>query len=165
MPIRIFWTGPIRPGSRPGIPSTGSSTFSVESTCSSGRVTSSRLKCSATFSASHSDRSFVHTKVSDTAEATRCSSQCTNWSHCGPGSPASMDCSASRIMLRSRSRRSCSMSEMRSLMPSLSVTCQREERRRSSSARSLAASSSASISGVPSGFSSALSSDFSESRK
>ena len=117
---------------------------------------------SATSSDSQRERSSVHTNVSDTAAATRWSSHSVIWSQIGPGSPSSMALSASRCTLRSRSRRSCSISAMRSVMPSVSVTCQRAERPRNSSARLLASSSWAIIRGVSSGCRIALSSERSE---
>jgi hypothetical protein len=57
------------------------------------------------------------------------------------------------------------MSAMRSVAPSFRVICQRDELRRSSSARLLAASSCATISGVFSGLRRALSSVSMESRR
>ena len=122
------------------------------------------MKCRATFSESHVARSWVQTNVSVTAADTRRSNHSTNWSQTGPGSPSSIESSASRWIERMRSRRSCSMSAMRSVTPSFSVVCQREEIRRSSSARFFVASSCATISGVFSGFCSALSSESMASR-
>ena len=142
--------------------STGSSTPCVSPTSMAGSSDSPSLKSSATSSDSQRERSSVHTNVSDTAAATRWSSHSVIWSQIGPGSPSSMEFSASRCTLRSRSRRSCSMSAMRSAMPSVRVTCQRAERPRNSSARAFASSSWAIMRGVSSGCSIALSSERSD---
>src|SRR5919199_558988 len=61
--------------------------------------------------------------------------------HIRPGSWASIASSASRTTTRERSRRSKSMSATRSVTPSVSTCCQRDERRRRSSAAARASSS------------------------
>src|SRR5919112_2097433 len=61
--------------------------------------------------------------------------------HIGPGSWASIASSASRTTTRERSRRSKSMSATRSVTPSVSTCCHRDERRRRSSAAARASSS------------------------
>ncbi|BAS10723.1 hypothetical protein AHiyo4_41450 [Arthrobacter sp. Hiyo4] len=103
--------------------------------------------------------------MSEIAAAAHSSSHAENWVQVGPGSPWSIAASASRWMRRRRSRRSYSMSAIRSPMPSLSVICHRAERLRSSSACDFASSSPAIIRGVPSGSSSAPSSDRRDRRR
>ncbi|OLT02596.1 hypothetical protein BJF90_29070 [Pseudonocardia sp. CNS-004] len=74
---------------------------------SSGIPTSApSAKCSATCPASHRARSAAHTKLADAAEEICWWNQSENCSHTSAGSESSMSCSASRPIVRSRSRRS-----------------------------------------------------------
>ena len=82
-------------------------TSSGSPTASSGAtIPPSRVNCSITWAARKSDRSAAQTNESPTASATRASSQSAISGQSGPGSPASMVASASRMIIRDRSRRS-----------------------------------------------------------
>ena len=119
-------------------------------------------KCSATCVASQLARWNAHRKFADTAAAACSSTQPVSWSQIFVGSPLeSISSSASRKMSRIRSRRSWSMSALRSATPSLSVCCQRADRSFSAAERPWDSVSSPISSWIVSGLSWAL---FSERR-
>ena len=112
----------------------------------------------ATSSASTSARWKAHTKLSPTAVATAFSSSAPISAHTRVGSQESITFSVCWVMARKRPRRSCSMSAVRSAIPSLRICCHSAVCARASCASALRRSRSARSASRAAGSSSASSS-------